>query len=100
MRALFHVCSLLLVFTCGVAHAESDAISRSEALLPTGPIASTAPKLGAPETPAQIRAHGTAWVANCMKDWEPSTHMTKKEWEQTCRRVVQERVKFLLDQAK
>jgi hypothetical protein len=49
---------------------------------------------------AQIRAHGTAWVANCMKDWEPSTHMTKKEWEQTCRRVVQERVKFLLDQAK
>jgi hypothetical protein len=35
-----------------------------------------------------------------MKDWEPSTHMTKKEWEQTCRRVVQERVKFLLDQAK
>jgi hypothetical protein len=100
MRTLLHVCLLFLVFACGEAYAESDAVSKSEALLPTGPKASTAPKLGAPETPAQIRAHGTAWIADCMKDWEPSTHMTKKEWEQTCRRVVQERVKFLLDQAK
>jgi hypothetical protein len=100
MRTQSHLCLLFLVFACGAAYAESDEISRSEALLPTGPKAATMPKLGAPESPSQIRVHGTAWVADCMRDWEPSTHMTKKEWENTCRRVVQERVKFLLDQAK
>ena len=35
-----------------------------------------------------------------MKDWDPATHMNKQDWRRTCQRVSQDRVKFLLDQAK
>jgi hypothetical protein len=30
----------------------------------------------------------------CMADWDTSTHMTKGEWNQVCRRVVGDRVRF------
>jgi hypothetical protein len=30
----------------------------------------------------------------CMKLWDVSTHMTKRDWENTCRRVSLERVKY------
>jgi hypothetical protein len=33
------------------------------------------------------------WFRQCMQDWEPSTHMTKQQWERVCRRVVDDRVK-------
>jgi len=26
-------------------------------------------------------------VADCMKIWEPATHMSKADWQRTCRRV-------------
>ncbi len=40
----------------------------------------------------------TARVKECMKQWDRSTHMTRKEWEVTCRRVAKERVKYLREQ--
>ena len=40
----------------------------------------------------------TARVKECMKQWDRSTHMTRKEWETTCRRVAKERVKYLREQ--
>jgi len=39
-----------------------------------------------------------ARVKECMKQWDSSTHMTKQEWEETCRRVAKERIKYLKDQ--
>jgi hypothetical protein len=39
-----------------------------------------------------------ARVRECMKTWDRSTHMTKREWEETCRRVASERIKYLRDQ--
>jgi hypothetical protein len=56
-------------------------------------------KAEAPKTPAEIetiRKRGAEYLSQCMQDWEPATHMTKKDWERTCRRVVDERVKFML----
>ena len=38
-----------------------------------------------------------ARVKECLELWERSTHMTRKEWEATCRRVAKERVKYLRD---
>jgi hypothetical protein len=35
-----------------------------------------------------------------MKDWDSATHMTKQEWAITCRRVVDERTKFLREHMK
>jgi len=37
-------------------------------------------------------------VKECMKTWDRSTHMTRKEWEETCRRVAKERIKYLREQ--
>ena len=30
----------------------------------------------------------------CMKDWDSTTHMTKRDWERVCRRVATDRGKF------
>jgi hypothetical protein len=46
----------------------------------------------------EISERGSKYFAECMQLWDPETHMTKKEWEQTCRRVTDERTKFLRDQ--
>ena len=34
----------------------------------------------------------------CMKDWDASTHMTKRDWERVCRRVATDRTKFRMQQ--
>jgi hypothetical protein len=35
--------------------------------------------------------------AQCIRDWDAKTHMTKRQWERTCRRVTDERIKYLRD---
>lgn len=52
------------------------------------------------ETPEQIRQRGRQWFDQCMADWDAQTHMSKSEWERTCRRVALERTKFLMDEQK
>jgi hypothetical protein len=49
-------------------------------------------------SPAEIRKTSDAQFKQCLQDWDAATHMTKKEWERTCRRVVDARVKFLAEQ--
>ena len=34
----------------------------------------------------------------CAKDWDTFTHMTRAEWERTCRRVATDRVRFKIPQ--
>jgi hypothetical protein len=36
-----------------------------------------------------------AYFAQCLLDWDATTHMTKQEWSRTCQRVVRERGDFL-----
>jgi hypothetical protein len=56
-------------------------------------------------SPAATGNAGTeAWLAEeqsrfaqCMRDWDAKTHMTKRQWERTCRRVTDERIKYLRD---
>jgi hypothetical protein len=38
------------------------------------------------------------YFSDCAKDWDVSTHMTRVEWERTCRRVATERVRFRIQQ--
>jgi len=59
----------------------------------------------AAETPAEQAAKRRAALLDenarhkeCMKLWDRSTHMTKRDWENTCRRVDAERVKYLREQ--
>src|SRR5688572_21928647 len=37
-------------------------------------------------------------LAQCLRDWDAGTHMTRQEWARTCRRVVSNRAKFLSEQ--
>jgi hypothetical protein len=50
------------------------------------------------DSPANIRRTIDTQFKQCVDDWDAATHMTKKEWERTCRRVVDARVKFLAEQ--
>ena len=40
----------------------------------------------------------TEWFKTCMDDWDRTTHMTKAEWRTTCRRVADERGRFVAEQ--
>jgi hypothetical protein len=48
-------------------------------------------------SPAEIQRISDEYFKQCMRDWDAGTHMTKKEWERTCRRVVDSRMKFMIE---
>jgi hypothetical protein len=51
------------------------------------------------QRPDQTNEHRIAeWFKTCMADWERATHMTKAEWRITCRRVADERGRFVAEQ--
>lgn len=100
MRALLRVCSFSLVAAYGVAYAQSDAKPESATSPPKVSAPTAVPKSGRVDADDEIRARGKAWFTQCMQDWDSTTHMTKKDWERTCRRVTLERTKFLIDQGK
>jgi hypothetical protein len=62
------------------------------------PSAEAPPKADAKKSPAEIRKLSDTYFKQCMQDWDAATHMTRTEWERTCRRVVDSRAKFMLDQ--
>jgi hypothetical protein len=90
-RTLFLVGAAFLVAACGVASAQSN---KSEAT----PAAPAVPE--AQLSPAEIRERGAQYLADCVNDWDKGTHMSKKDWMRTCRRVVQRRIDFMLQQPK
>ena len=102
---VFLACSLLAVAD-RAASAEPGKEPKGTTSSPPAPPTTQTPaappkaeRKPSPDRVKEIEARGAAYFAECMKDWDPATHMTKKEWERTCRRVVDERVKFLLEQA-
>jgi hypothetical protein len=54
------------------------------------------PKSTERDAPAQIRKRGADWLAQCVKDWDVDTHMSKKDWQRVCRRVATERTNELM----
>src|SRR5215510_15764901 len=57
-----------------------------------------------PSPPAQrpdqtMEARIAEWFSTCMADWDRATHMTKAEWRTTCRRVADERGRFVAEQS-
>jgi hypothetical protein len=42
------------------------------------------------KAPTEADGKGTFnWYADCLKLWEPATHMSRKEWDRACRRQAQ-----------
>src|SRR5262245_46139455 len=95
MRTTLYVCSLLLC-VCGSAYAQISTPPGGEALPPKA-LTTTPPNK---DTPEHIKERGRAWFQKCMQDWDTATHMTKVEWERTCRRVAAERTRFLIEHSK
>ena len=51
-----------------------------------------AARKAAPEKSAERKVDH---LAQCLRDWDAGTHMTRQEWARTCRRVVSNREQFL-----
>ena len=108
MHCLLLVLSLLFVLA---AAAVADPEAATETAIPSPPTEATPPpaseaakkpqsppttasKPEAKKTPAEIRKISDEHVRQCMRDWDAATHMTKKEWERTCRRLAHDRVNW------
>jgi len=96
MRVLFLLLSLALAD--GTARAKSDAppksaTSSSAARTPQTPSAPTHPG----RATSSDRELIAQYLADCLKDWDAATHMTKKEWAVVCQRVVNSRANFRLE---
>jgi predicted component of type VI protein secretion system len=81
--------------------ATTKSVPSAQAATPksTSALAAT-PKSTERGTPDQIRKRGADWLAQCVKDWDAETHMTKKDWQKVCRRVAADRINGLIKQAK
>ena len=89
--------ALLLTLASGIALGQSPGGAPSVAAPPSAaPAAPANPGLaqpGSPDPSAKARETRTGRngpdqeYADCMRLWEPATHMTKEEWSRTCRRV-------------
>jgi hypothetical protein len=84
--------SLLLVACTGAAQAQPAAPASKES---SPPATSKGDCRGSAD---EIRACGEAWLKDCVKDWDSATHMSKQDYARTCRRVVENRVKALIEQ--
>jgi hypothetical protein len=84
--------ALLIVFACvpAAAHAQPANQPSKEAM--------TVPKGDCRSSAEEIRSCGEAWFKDCLNDWDSATHMSKQDYARTCRRVVENRVKALIDQ--
>jgi hypothetical protein len=51
-----------------------------------------------PELTVSEKELAETYFKDCMKDWDDATHMTRKDWERTCRRVTNDRARFRMQQ--
>lgn len=73
----------------GPDHAHHSASTKDRAAMPD-------PKSQAAIQTGQLDS--AKYFAECMRDWDAATHMTRQEWTRTCRRVVDNREKFMREQ--
>jgi hypothetical protein len=93
MRSLRLLSPLWFFFASVVALAQPGADPPSP-VIPRALLPNTAPESGQ-ASEDEIRTKSAYWHDECIRDWDRQTHMTKKEWADTCQRVVDDRVKWL-----
>ena len=92
MRAPLLVVSVWLVLTAGTAQTQPAPATGAASQ------ASSSPE--APLSAAEIKQRSAQYLTDCISDWDKGTHMSKQDWTRTCRRVVQRRIDFMLQQEK
>ena len=101
MRRLRYICLIcLLLVSLDPGHAQTGGKTGDKAGDETGGQTGEPPAAipARPRTPTEAADRRKAWFDQCMQDWDKETHMSKTEWERTCRRMAHERMKFLLEQ--
>jgi predicted component of type VI protein secretion system len=89
MRCLPSFSFLVAIVLVGTgAHAQSA--PQSQAVTPPQPAASKEPV-------KDIHAQTEAWFKDCKQGWDAATHMSRRDYERTCLRMAQERIKFMRD---
>jgi hypothetical protein len=90
MRSVLWICGLSAMIASGPAYAQSDDQSSESQVA-----AARSALPSSEEAPRKSEERRRAWLARCLQDWDAGTHMTKKDWERTCRRLALERTKFV-----
>ena len=83
--------SLLAVVLMGTgAHGQSAPQTEAIASPPQ-------PTAASKEPVKDIHAQTEAWFKDCKQGWDAGTHMSRRDYERTCLRMAQERIKFMRD---
>ena len=87
---------LLVSLFCVLAAAAVAPHEAAEAPKTTAPTTANPDESKSKPQPSadEIRKMSDQYFNTCMRDWDVGTHMTKKEWARTCRRIADERAKF------
>lgn len=93
MRTLPTLFALALLCLCSGANAQTHTQSKH-------PDSASSKGVGSRALGQDVRAQMHTWYEDCRKGWDAKTHMSKKDYERTCRRMAHERVKYLNDEAK
>jgi hypothetical protein len=88
---LLPVSLLCVLATAAIAQPAAEETPKATAPSTTKPDES---KSKAQPSAAEIRKMSDQYFNTCMSDWDAGTHMTKKEWARTCRRIADDRAKF------
>jgi hypothetical protein len=92
MRTPLLVVSVWLALIAGTAQAQPAPA--------TGAASSASGAPDAPLSAAEIKKRSDQYLTDCIGDWDKGTHMSKQDWTRTCRRVVQRRIDYMLQQEK
>jgi predicted component of type VI protein secretion system len=91
MRCLPSFSFLVAIVLVGTgAHAQSAPQSQAVASPPQ-------PAAASKEPVKDIHAQTEAWFKDCKQGWDAATHMSRRDYERTCLRMAQERIKFMRD---
>lgn len=98
MRWLLFISSLLLVLATAevVAPRRAAETPANEEKASPAPDAKQSSK--AQRSPAEMRKLSDAFFKQCLNDWDAGTHMSKQQWQRTCRRLADNRVKFMVEE--
>jgi hypothetical protein len=96
MRTRLLVSAISLMVAGGVAHGQSGSATEKR----QGAASSATAKPDGTMSADEIQKRGAQYLSDCIKDWDKGTHMSKQDWTRTCRRVVQRRMQFMLQQEK
>ena len=53
--------------------------------------------LPTPQEMQAIRDSNARYVAQCLRDWDKGTHMSKEEWRSACQRLADDREDYMYE---